>query len=91
MSGIVGRRNAGFKIIEAMRINPSHGYCIGRTNDQYVTWFFTETPDGKTVNFYHGHYYQIDHDAPLKSAAKLKADYCRRLMESYERISKYGY
>lgn len=91
MNEIIGKRNVGFKIIEAMRIDPNHGYCIGRTDNQYVTWYFAETPNDETVNFYHGHYYQIDHGAPLKSAAKVKADYCRRLMESYEHISEYGY
>lgn len=91
MNSVIGTMNAGFKIIEAMRTDPNHGYCIGRKANEYVTWYFEETPDGKRINFSFGHYFTIDHDAPMKSAAKAKANYCRRLMETYESISKYGY
>lgn len=88
MNGIIGTENAGYVIIEAMRYNPTTGYCIGRNKYEYVTWWFSEAPDGKSINFYHGHYFPINCLTPLKSAAKAKADYCRRLMEAYEYISE---
>lgn len=90
MTGIIGTENAGFNIIEAMRYDPTHGYCIGRSKNQYVTWWFCERIDGTGVSFYHGNYFPIDWDAPMKSAARVKADYCRRLMEAYENLSRYG-
>lgn len=90
MRGIIGTNNAGFDIIEAMHTDARHGYCIGRTKTQYVTWWFIESPEGGEYRFYHGHYFPINPDAPFKTAATVKADYCRRLMEEYESLAKYG-
>lgn len=88
MTGIIGTKNAGFTIIEAMRTSENTGYAIGKTENQYVVWWFCE---GKGIDFYHGHYFPIDCDAPFKSRMQAKADYCRRLADTYENQAKYGY
>lgn len=88
---ITGINNAGYDIIEAMYYNSTAGYCLGRNKHQYVTWWFTEKPDGSDVSFYHGNYFPIDADSPLRSAARAKADYCHRLCEAFHNIAEYGY
>lgn len=90
MNGLIRYENAGFTIIEAHYYNGKEGYCIGISENQYVTWGFSWADQNKQPSFYHGHYFQIDHDAPMKSAARAAADYHRRLMEAYEYVMNYG-
>lgn len=88
MRSIIGQRNAGFDIIEATQTAENTGYAIGRSASEYVVWWFCT---GTGVDFYHGHYFPIDPDSPMKSATMAKADYHQRLAESFERLSRYGY
>lgn len=88
---IIGHINAGFTIIEEQYTDGTHGYVLGKSGTQYVTWWFNERGVGGTPDFYHGNYFSIDPDAPGKSRAKAYADYYRRLSEALEQIAKYGY
>lgn len=90
MTAVVGTRNAGFDIIEAEYTDGTHGYALGRSGTQYVTWWFTNC-DNTRISFYHGNYFPIDPDAPGKSAARAQADYHRRLADSFNSMAKYGY
>lgn len=91
MRGLIGYENAGYQIIEAKFYNGTNGYCIGKTKEMYVTWWFAWADESKLPTFYHGHYFQIDHDAPLRSAAQVAEDYHRRLMEAFKNIKIYGH
>lgn len=91
MNTIIGQKNAGFEIIEAMNTSESQGYCIGKNELEYVTWWYVIPGEGLAAHFYHGHYFRNNPDAPTKSLAKVKADYCHRLAEAYEQLSRYGY
>lgn len=89
---IIGTRNAGYEIIMAEYYNTTCGYCIGRNEHEYVTWFFSQwdRDRDKEPSFYHGHYLSIDHDAPFKSACRAKADYHHRMMQALKTLSEYG-
>lgn len=88
MRDIIGTKNAGFEIIRAQPYNGTGGYCLGKKEDEFVTWYYTKGSNG--WDFCHGHYFTVDHDAPLRSFATACADYHRRLMDAYERIAEYG-
>ena len=87
MRAIIGKTNAGFNIIEAEFTSETEGYFIGKSKKELVTWWFRIN---KEVDFYHGDYFPIDPDAPRRAWAKTYASYHRRLMQTYESISKYG-
>ena len=89
MRGIIATTNAGYTIIEAAYTDTSHGYVIGKNNGNYVTWGFRER--GDEIDFYHGHYIQIDPDSPARSRAKAYADFHERLAEKYREAVEYGY
>ena len=85
---VIGVKNAGFTIIDEIRTGPNKGYALGATENQYVTWWYCT---GTGIDFYHGHYVPIDHDAPMKSKAKAYADLHRRAADTFEQQSHYGY
>lgn len=91
MNKVVGMENAGFTIIEAKSYDMLHGYCIGRSENQYVTWMYCEKADGQDVSFYHGNYFPIEWPLPMKASTKAYADYYRRLAESFQTMSECGY
>lgn len=97
---IIGMENAGFVITEAVetefkvdyRDNKAHGfvchgYCIGHSGTQYVTWGFTAR--GADVSFYHGHYMMDERNAPARSKAKARADLYERVAEAFARQAMY--
>lgn len=88
MKAIFGNRNAGYTILEAEYTDEAHGYAIGKNDYEYVTWWFCINE--KDVNYYHGHYINVDIDSPLKSRAKAYSDYHDRLSKAYITIAKYG-
>lgn len=91
MNTIIGQENAGFEIIEAMNTSENKGFCIGKNKYEYVTWWYVLPGEGLAAHFYHGHYFRNDPDAPAKSLAKVKADWCRRLADSFEELGRYGH
>lgn len=90
MRSIIGTQNAGFTIVEAAFTGDSQGFAIGKAKDEYATWGFTQRGEKQKADFYHGHYFPIDNDAPNRSAAKAKADYYHRLAEEFKQIAQYG-
>lgn len=89
MGKVIGMRNAGFDIVEATRTTGNHGYCIGKNKNEYVTWWYTETTYDE-VYFHYGHYFRIDPDSPAKTRAAVRADYYRRLADTFETLVQYG-
>ena len=85
----IGIKNAGFTIFDEVRTGIESGYALGKSELNYVTWWYKVR--STTVDFYHGHYIPIDHDAPMKSQAKAYADLHRRAADDFERMSRYGY
>lgn len=90
MNAIIGIENAGFTIIDAKNTSSNYGYAIGRNDKEYVTWMYRNA-DERTVEFYHGHYFMRNPDAPARTDAEVYADYYRRLADTYDSIAKYGY
>lgn len=85
---IVRMKNAGFDIEDAIFTNENQGYCIGSTQNQYVTWWFAVR--GNDISFYHGHYFPNDIDSPIKCRARAYADFYRRIADGLNDVVKYG-
>lgn len=82
--------NAGFEIIEMINTCGGRGYAWGKSKTEYVTWGFREDRN-RTPDFYHGHYFPMDEDAPAKANAACRADFYARLSAAFEEYAKYGY
>lgn len=53
---IIGKHNAGFDIIEAAYTYPNRGYCLGKSETQFVTWAFW-VDERNEVSFHFGNYF----------------------------------
>ena len=82
--------NAGFEIMDMTHTTKVSGYAWGRSKTQYVTWGFRTDRNGE-VDFYHGHYFPIDPDAPARSNAACRADYHERIRDDFARYAQYGF
>ena len=88
---LVGTYNAGFRIIEAESTYPFHGYCLGKSDMNYVVCGYWERKVGEAADFFHGNYIPIDHDDLEKSQAAAYAAYYERLARAFRDIAKYGW
>ena len=88
MKAMRGAKNAGYTIIGEEYIEQDHGYVIAKNRTEYVTWRFVNR--GDEASYYGGHYFPIDIDSPMKSAAKAFADYHNRIADAYDTLAKYG-
>lgn len=77
-----------YTILDAVFTDQYSGYCIGRKNTEYVTWWFALR--GNIVDYYHGHYFRIDPDAPMKSHALAMADFYSRTAQGFRVNAKFG-
>lgn len=89
LKNVVGKMNCGWTVTEVVPVGLDVGYCVGCNGKSYVTWRVTARAWG--YDFYHGHYYNIDWDAPAKSKAQALADLYNRVSEDYASRAKYGY
>ena len=82
--------NAGFEIMDMVKTSESGGYAWGRSKTQYVTWGYRTDRNGE-VDFYHGHYFPRDPDAPARANAACRADFYERLSNAFGQYAKYGF
>lgn len=89
MVKLIGKKHEGFEIVEVAEVNNQQGYCLACDGHCYVTWFVQKR--GDSYEFYHGHYSQVDWDAPAKSRALGRADLFKRVSDHWKQQAKYGY
>lgn len=82
--------NAGFEIMDMVSTSERSGYAWGKKKTEYVTWGYRTDRNGE-IDFYHGHYFPIDPDAPAKANATCMADFYERISETYKQYADYGY
>lgn len=76
MKGIIGTRNAGFTIIDAIKTGAKDGYALGRSKNQFVTWWYTIRENN--IEFYYGHYIPIDKTNITRSRTAAYKDFYER-------------
>lgn len=81
--------NAGFEIMDMVKTSENEGYAWGQRETQFVTWGFRTDRNG-AVDFYHGHYFRRDPDAPARSKAACLEDFYERISIAYGFFAKYG-